>query len=209
MSTKFAITLARQYGSGGRFIGEILAKEFGVAFYDKELIQIASKKSGVGEEFFLEDDDKKRWWLLGNLSAFTATLFGSENDNKNLIVGDSIFKIQSDIIRGLARKDSAVFVGRAADYVLRGNPRVISVFICADKKDRVERVCKYANISQEQALKEIERNDKERARYYGHYTGKVWGQASSFNLCVNSSVLGIEKTVELIKSFVNEKLKMV
>ena len=207
MCAKFAITIARQYGSGGRFIGKKLSEDLGVDFYDKELIQIASKKSGVGEEFFAEDDEKKRWWLLGNLSAFSATIFGYENDNKNLMVSDSIFKIQSDIIRGLARKDSAIFVGRAADYVLRMHQRLVSVFICADEADRIERVCKYANLNEVQAVKEIERNDKERRRYYNHYTGKFWGHADSYDLCVNSSILGIDKTVSLIKDFAKQKFK--
>jgi len=207
MCAKFAITIARQYGSGGRFIGKKLSEDLGVSFYDKELIQIASQKSGVGEEFFNEGGDKKHWWLLGNLSAVAATIFGYENVNDSLMLNESVFKIQSDIIRGLARKDSAVFVGRAADYVLRMHTRLVSVFICADEADRIERICKYANLNEVQAMKEMERNDKERRRYYNHYTGKLWGHADSYDLCVNSSALGTDKTVELIKDFVKQKIK--
>ena len=205
-SSKFAITISRQYGSGGLLISKKLAKELKVSSYDKELIEIASKKSGVAGDFFSESKNKKGLWLLGNLTGFATNLLGFDNTDNNL--DESVFEIQSKIIKALARKDSAVFVGRSADYVLRMHSNMISVFITADMEDRVERIRKALGVSKEKALKEIEKKDKSRAAYYEHYTGKVWGHAASYDLCVNSSVLGINSTAKLVKSFVKEKLKI-
>jgi len=199
MGKKFAVAIARQYGSGGLLIGEKLAKSLGVAFYDKELLKIAAKKSGFSENFIEDFDEKPKFLVfLGNVaeqvsSALGFNYGGGENANS------ALFKAQSGVIKALARKESSVFVGRCAGYVLRENQNLLSVFISADIKDRIERISQKLNISKERAEKEIEKIDKQRAKYYAYYTGKDWGAASSYHLCLNSSQLGIDASAEIIK----------
>ncbi|AKL98407.1 AAA family ATPase [Endomicrobium proavitum] len=201
MSKKFVITIARQYGSGGLVIGKKLSEDFGIAFYDKALIEIAAKKSGLMQDFIEKSDEKTSLWFLGGISDFLANGLGADYSPS---IKDSIFKIQSDIIRALARKDSAVFVGRCADYVLRDCPNKISIFISANVKDRVKNISAQLGVGEDKALKEIEKIDKQRNKYYEYYTNMERGNAAYYDLCVNSSVLGISKTAELIKKFIQQ-----
>ncbi|OEG71088.1 cytidylate kinase [Candidatus Endomicrobiellum trichonymphae] len=205
MNKKFAITIARQYGSGGFLIGKKLSKDLNTAFYDKELIKIASEKSGLGKELFEASDEKKHFWFLGGLHELFANIFGLEQSNNNIILNDSLFKIQSDIIKQLAEKESSIFIGRCANYVLRNHPECINVFVHADIKDRIKRISLHKNITDNKALEEIEHVDRERSKYYNYYTGKVWGAADSYHLCINSSILGIDETAELIRFFIERK----
>ena len=207
MNEKFAITIARQYDSGGFLIGKKLSKDLNIAFYDKELIKIASEKSGLEKELFEASDEKKHFWLFGGLHGLFVNFFGLEQSDNNLILNDSLFKIQSDIIKQLARKESSVFIGRCANYVLRNHSKCVNIFVYADIKDRIERISLYKNITENKALEEIERSDRERSKYYNYYTGKVWEETNSYHLCINSSVLGIDKTTEFIHTFIEKKLK--
>lgn len=207
MEEKFVINIGRQLASGGRIIGEELAKSFHIPFYDKEIIKIASQESGLKREFFENADEKKRFNLLGSLHGWFSGPT-EEGYLNNYLQSETLFKIQSDVILKLANQHSCVFVGRCADYILREHPRAINIFISANMDDRVERIMEYdKNINAEKAREKIENTDKQRANYYNFYTRKNWGMASSYDLCVNSSIIGIDRTVELIKSFVCEKLK--
>jgi cytidylate kinase len=179
-------------------IAKLLSSTFNIPFYDKNLLQIASKKSGLGENIFANADEEKKISISG---AFENVF------NTNPIFNDSLFKIQSDIIKQLARKDSAIFVGRGADYVLRDLLDCTNVFIYADKKDRIKRLSLERNISEKEAEEQMRRTDKERAKYYNYYTQKIWGAAESYHLCINSSILGIDETASFIKSFIEKKLK--
>ncbi|MDR2192221.1 MAG: cytidylate kinase-like family protein [Endomicrobium sp.] len=208
MSKKFAITIARQYCSGGLLIAQKLAKDLNVSFYDKALLQIAAKKSGFNENFIEENDEKPHFLLfVGNIAEQISSAV-SFNYSSSGNTSCSLFKIQSDIIRALARKESGIFVGRCADYVLREHKNLASVFICADFEDRIKRVCEKENITKEKAAQILEKTDKERAKYYGNYTGKVWGAASSYHLCVNTSRFGVEPAADLIKEFVKKRLEL-
>jgi cytidylate kinase len=195
---KFIVTIARQYGSGGFMIAKQLSDALNIPFYDKTLLQIAAKKSGLGEKFFEKADEEKDFLTSGMF----ADVF-----NTNPVVDDLLFKIQSDVIRQLAQKESAIFVGRCADYILREHRNCISIFIYADKKDKIKRIGLKNNISQEEAEKFINHKDKERAKYHNYYTQKIWGEAESYNICVNSSILGIDETVYLIRYFIEKKFK--
>jgi len=204
MVENFFICIGRQLGSGGRQIGEKLSGELDISFYDKELIEIASKQSGLGREFFEEADEKARHSLLGGL-------FGWRSSFDEIYINDylryeTLFKIQSDVIRQLADRGSCIFVGRCADYVLRENPHCLNIFICADLKDRVKRVAGLHKLSEEKACDLIKKTDKKRADYYNYYSNKVWGAAESYHLCVNSSVLGIDGTAAFIRRFAVQKL---
>jgi len=201
----FIINIGRQYGSGGRLIGEKLAKKLDFAYYDKELINIASKESGLGKEFFEQADEKKSYSLFGGFLGLRSN-FISDDFSYNYLSSEMLFKIQSDIIRELASKRNCVFVGRCADYILRENPNCVNIFITADLKDRKKRFLeRMLNFPEEKVGDMLNKTDKKRSGYYNYYTGKTWGMAESYDLCVNSSVLSIDET---IRRFAQEKFGM-
>ncbi len=209
MNKHYVINLGRQLGSGGKEIGERLAKDLGIAFYDKELIKLASEESGLCKDFFERADEKASQSLIGGLfgSRFPfitdgAIPYGSYLSN------DALFKIQSDVIRELAERQSCLFVGRCADYILRDHPHCINVFVSASKEARIERLMKLNNIPADVAEELIEKADKKRSAYYNYYSYNTWGAAPTYHLCIDSSVLGIDGTVEFIKAFVQRKLKL-
>ncbi|MCL2484495.1 MAG: cytidylate kinase-like family protein [Endomicrobia bacterium] len=202
MSSKLVITIARQYGSGGLFIGKKIAKDLKIAFYDKELIEMAAKESGLGKDFIEKSDEKLPFRFVGGFTDMFCGVFGAQCSEN---INDSIFKIQSNIIKNIAEKESAVFVGRCADYVLREHPRCINVFICADIKDRIKTISENLNINSAAALKEIEKNDRQRNKYYRYYTNIERGSAEYYHLCVNSSVLGLSETADIIREFAEKK----
>lgn len=209
MKDNFVINLGRQLGSGGKEIGEKLAKELNIAFYDKELINLASKESGLCREFFEKADEKASQTILGGLfgSRFPFLTEGAYPYNSYLS-NDSLFKIQSDVIKQLAEKESCLFVGRCADYILRDHKRCFNVFISASPEARIERLVNKLNITPEDAEELIEKADKKRSSYYNYYSYKTWGAAATYHLCVDSSVLGIDGTVQLVKEFAIKKLKL-
>lgn len=202
----FIINIGRSLGSGGRAIGHILAKDFGIAYYDREILNLAAKESGFCAEVFERNDEKNRFLrTLGNIIPFIgggATYYDNELSNENL------FRIQSEAIRKAAADHSCIFIGRCADYVLRDNPRCVNVFITANMEDRIASVMKWNNCTAEKAQEIIEKGDSERASFYNFYSSGTWGAASTYHLCINSSVLGIEETAAFIKNFVVQKLKL-
>lgn len=206
MNETFVINIGRQLGSGGRQIGEKLSTEFGIGFYDKELIKLASKESGLGKEFFEKADEKSSYSFLSGLLGLRTNV-NNEAYTNNYLTNETFFKIQSDIIRELAQKESCVFVGRCADYILRNHPRCINVFITADTEDRIKRVAQTYQLSLDKAQELIAKTDKKRSEYYNFYSNKVWGEAKSYHLCINSSVLGIDETVNFICQFIKQRLK--
>lgn len=205
ISQPFVINIGRSLGSGGRAIGHILAKEFGIAYYDREILNLAAQESGFCTEVFERNDEKNRFLrTLGNIIPFIGggtTYYNNELSNENL------FRIQSEAIRKAAADHSCIFIGRCADYVLRNNPRCVNVFIAADMDDRIANVMKWNECSKEKAREIIEKGDSERADFYNFYSSGTWGAADTYHLCINSSVLGIEKTAEFIKEFVIKKLQ--
>ena len=205
-SEPFIINIGRSLGSGGRAIGHILAKDFGIAYYDREILNLAAKESGFCAEVFERNDEKNRFLrTLGNIIPFIgggATYYDNELSNENL------FRIQSEAIRKAAADHSCIIIGRCADYVLRDNPRCVNVFITANMEDRIASVMKWNNCTAEKAQEVIEKGDSERASFYNFYSSGTWGAASTYHLCINSSVLGIEETAVLIKNFVIQKLKL-
>jgi len=204
MDQKYTINIGRQLGSGGREIGEILASQLGISFYDKELIQIASQESGLGRAFFEKFDEKDSHSIVGALFGLHGT-FSDGMYTNNYLNNETLFKIQSDVIRRLAEEKSCVFVGRCADYVLKDNPFCLNVFISANMNDRMKRIAEKENILENKAKDLIEKTDKKRSGYYNYYSNKVWGTAESYHLCINSSFLGIDDTITLIRQLVKKK----
>lgn len=208
MNEKFIINIGRQLGSGGREIGEKLASRLGISYYDKELIELASQESGLCKEFFEKADEKASQNLIGGLFGMRFP-FVTEGamPYSNCLSNDALFKIQSDVIRKLAEEKSCLFVGRCADYILRDNPYCVNVFISAAQEDRIKRVMQRRHISREDAENLIEKIDKKRSSYYNYYSYNTWGAAGTYHLCIDSSILGIDETVEFIKEFALKKLK--
>ncbi len=206
MKKHIIINVGRQLGSGGRIIGNRIAQDFNIKFYDKELLDLAAQESGFDKRFF-ERNDEHKGFLKVLFSPF-APIFGSSNPYANQLSDESLFKFQSDAIRKAAEKDSCVFVGRCADYILRDFPNKVDIFITADMADRVKRVSETLDISEKEAEKKCIEGDENRAKYYNYYSAKTWGRAESYDLCINSSVLGIDSTIELVEDFISQKLHL-
>ena len=197
MADRYIITIGRQLGSGGREIGQKLSARLGIAFYDKELIRIASQQSGLKEEFFERVDEQKHFSLFPGILGLRTSLTDDFFSNYYLS-NESLFRIQSDVMRRLAGEGACIIVGRCADYVMKDERNCLNLFISADMSDRIKRIAVSHKLSENKARELIERTDKGRSSYYNYFSGKTWGAAESYHLCINSSVLGIDETVRLI-----------
>lgn len=208
MQDRFVITIGRQLGSGGRSVGELIARRLGVRLYDKELINLAAEESGLCPELFEQADEKGSKGVLPTLIGYLRSPFaGDDGTMNNPLSNDALFKVQSDAIRDVAARESCVFVGRCADYILRDDPRRVSVFISASRADRIRRLCRSRDIAPAEAETLIERADSRRAAYYNYYTPWTWGAAATYELCVDTSVLGVERTADFVLAFAERKLQ--
>lgn len=183
---KIVITISREYGSGGHYVGELLAKRMGLNFYDKNLINLISKKSGLSKEY-VEGNDQK-------LASFK---YIDNND-------DRIFIAEEKVIKDLAKKESCVIVGRCADYILKDNKDTIKVFLYSSSQDKVKRAVKYYNLEEDKALKEINKINSERAKHYKYYTNRDWYDFANYDIALNVDYLGVEKTAELLEQVIRE-----
>ena len=199
---QFVITIGRQFGSGGRSIGEKLAKKLGVPFYDKELISIAAKESGMDPEVFAGVDEKATNSLLYTLSMGMYSFGSGFPAMGDLPVNDKLYLLQHKIIKEIAEKENCVIVGRCADYVLRDNPNCVNVFIHANMAYRKEHSVKMHGTDAERPEHIITKTDKSRANYYSFYSGQKWGAVENYDLCIDSSKLDEDKIVDLIAEYV-------
>ncbi len=201
----FVINIGRSLGSGGRAIGRLLQKELNIAYYDREILNLAAKESGLCAEVFEHADEKNRFLrTLGNMIPFIG---GSESFYPGELSEENLFRIQADAIRKAAADHSCIFIGRGADYVLRDFPRCVNVFVTADMNDRIRAVCQHENVNEQKARERIEQVDKARARFYNFFTSGTWGAAATYDLCINSSILGMEGSADFIKQFALKKLE--
>ena len=205
---KVVITIARQYGSGGRTIGEMLAKDLGIHYYDKELMKLASDDSGINEALFVKADEKVKNTLLFRAAknAYNGELIPPESDD--FVSNDNLFNYQAKIIKQLAEEESCVIIGRCADYILRDYDNVLSVFVHAPKDFLMEQAAKKLSMSSKEIEKYIARTDKSRADYYKYHTGREWTDARNYDLCLDSSKLGFERCVEEIKAYMKVRFGM-
>ena len=205
MNNNLIITIGRQFGSGGREIGKRLSELFGIAYYDKELINEASKSRGLSTEYFEKADERAPSALLNSFSINWLTGAGGLWGDGGLS-NEYIFKFQSDVIRKLAETQSCVIVGRCADYILRQYPRCYNVFIHAPLEDRIARILSRSQgMTRKEAIELAEKKNKLRAAYYNFYTDKGWGVSSSYDLSIDSSILGSEETALFIRDFILKK----
>ncbi len=202
---KSIITISREFGSGGREIGQKLAKEFGIPFYDKELLVRASKDSGICEDLFYRNDESHSNSLLYSLVMGTFPTNGQGKIRADMPLNHKLFLAQFDAIKKIAEEGPCVIVGRCADYVLREEKNVIHFFINADLVSKKKRILERYDIEKDKALDFIKKTDKNRANYYNYYSDMKWGEAKNYDLCINSSTLGIDGTVKLLKTFIEVK----
>lgn len=209
LAYKSIIALGRQYGSGGREIGEKLARLMDVPFYDRELIALAAQRSGIAPEVYASIDETATNSLLYALST-GAFMFSSHfSSSVDLPMNDKLYILQNKIISDIAEKEgSCVIVGRCADYILRNNPNCVSVFVYAPLEQRIERIKKKDGITADAAESKIVKTDKRRANYYNFYTNQEWGDISSYELAISSYPLGSEKTAEMILEYVKYREKV-
>lgn len=208
MESHLIISIGRQIGAGGLGVARLLAQEFGLKVYDKELLAEVARESGLDETCFEKRDEKSSRGVLGALQAFRS-LFGVYNraGSESVMNEDKLFQIQSEVMRGIAAKEDCIIVGRCADYILRDEPRLVTVFICASLDTRVKRIMEGEKMSEEDARRYVEQGDRKRAAYYNYYTFKKWGDSASYDLCIDSSTLDddLEKVVDLIRFYLKQR----
>lgn len=203
MEQQYLITIGRQFGSGGKEIGFALAKRLGIRCYDKELLEVAAKNSGLCEDIFTVHDEKPTNSFLYSLVMDTYSAGYATPGYVDVPISQKVFLAQFDAIKALAQKESCIIVGRCADYALEEVPHLIRVFISADLPARIQRIQERFSLSEAKAKDLIIKTDKKRASYYNYYTNKRWGDCASYDLCINSAQLGIEGCVDLICEHLN------
>ena len=200
------ICVGRQLGSGGHDIARMLAADFNAKYYDQELLNLAAKESGFSEKFFEANDEQRG--IFRSLFHLHASHVSDNNLYQNNFSQESLFKFQSDAIEKAANEGSCVFVGRCADYVLRNRDNVVNIFISASKRFRIEQIMAKQHLDFPAARKFMQQREGKRAAYYNYYTGKKWGAAESYDLCIDASILGLQATEKLIAEFIRKRFSM-
>mgnify|MGYP004443702979 FL=1 len=200
--SRVIITIARQYGSGGKTLGNMLAEDLGINAYNREILRIASDESGISEQMFNQVDERLQSNSLFGIvkKAYKGELLPPEDEE--FTSNQNLFNYQAKVIKELAERESCVIVGRCADYILKDNPHVVSVFIHADKDFCIQKAMERGANNGKEVEKYIQRVDKYRADYYHYYTGQIWSDARNYDLCLDSGRLGWEGCVEAIKSYI-------
>lgn len=198
MSKNTVITISREYGSGGRYIGRIVSQKLGIKFYDKELLELVAKDSGYSKEYLDSLDEKPADRFLSSLSSNLGSSFSG------LPISEQIILKTFNVIRGLAENEPCLIVGRCSDYVLRDYDNVINIYIYSSMQNRIKKVVDYYNIEEKDVHKIITRIDKQRANYYQQNTGRKWGDPHNYHVCIDSGLLGSEKTAQFIIDIYNK-----
>lgn len=188
LDTKVIISISREYGSGGHFVGKLLAEKLGVKFYDKEIIDLTVDKYGYSKKYVEKNEEKV-----------------PSKGNIYYVQDDKLFSAGTKVIKEIAEKESCVIIGRCADYILKDKENVVKIFIYSSDKDKVRRAVEYYHLDEKTALKEIDKINKERAKHYKYYTNQEWGKLENYDFAFNSDYLGVEKTAEMIKDIILEK----
>ncbi len=203
----YVITIGREIGSGGKAIGEIIAKNLDIPIYDSRLIQMAAEESGFNPDLFKNADEKTGKSAASSIVRNITSPFAAlGNFYKNSVSNESLFEVQSEIIQEKASTENCIIVGRCADYILRKHPRLLKVFIRADYDDRVKFVCERFELTPAKARKLIDKTDNQRSEYHDFYSETNWGDSRAYDICVNSSLIGLEGTAEFLLGFARKYL---
>ena len=196
----YVITIARGFGSGGKTIGKILAEKLDVNQYDSDLIKLASEESGINIELFGKSDERVKTGLFKRYNPeYDSKILPPDDDG--YVSSDNLFNIQAKIIRDLAEGENCIIIGRCADHVLRENEKVIRLFFYADEETSIQNVIDIYGVSKKVAKAKIDSIDKTRASYYKYYTGKSWNDVNNYDLCINTTKLGFEKSAEAVIAY--------
>ena len=201
------VTIARQYGSGGKTVGEMYAKELGIPCYGMNLLKMASEESGINEQLFMQFDEKLRNNLLLRM---TTDLYDGKvipPGHKDFVSAKNLFNWQAEVIKRLAKSETCVIIGRTADFVLKDYPNVVSVFVHASPEFNLARAMERNSMTTAEMEKFIASTDKYRSDFYKHYTGREWTDARNYDLCLNSGKLGFVKCVEEIKAYIKVRFE--
>ena len=199
-------SIARSYGSGGRKMGRLLAKELGYEYYDREILRIASDESGISEELFRQADEKQRIPLFRIArEVYTGEVIPPDSDD--FISNENLFRYQAKIIRELAATRNCVIVGRCANFILRGRDNVLNVFVTAPVVDCVRRVMETDGLNLEEAEKKIKKIDKRRADYFKYFTGRQWQDAALYDLCLNTGHMSEQKCVDIVRAYMEARFE--
>ena len=209
MDAKYVITIGREFGSGGREIGMLLAEKLGIKCYDKELLGLAAKDSGIAEELFHNHDEKPTNSFLYSLVMDTYSMGYSTASFVDMPLNQKVFLAQHDSIKKLAESENCIIVGRCADYALKDTPNVFNIFINAPMEDKIARISRKYDCSASKAKDLIMKTDKKRANYYNFYTNAKWADSRTYDLCVDSSKLGINGTVDMLADYVAMRIKAI
>ena len=200
------ITIARSYGSGGRRMGRLLAKELGYEYYDREILRIASDESGINEELYSQVDENRRMPLFRIArEVYTGEVIPPDSDD--FISNENLFRYQAKIIRELAATRNCVIVGRCANFILRGRENVINVFVSAPVVDCVRRVMENDGLTLEEAEKKIKKIDKRRADYFKYFTGRQWHDAALYDLCLNTGHMSDQRCVDVVRAYMDARFE--
>ena len=204
MAEKYVITFARQFGSGGHEVAKTTAEILGIPFYDKELIAIAAKESGLSEHLFDGLDEKPTNSFLYSLVMGVQSGTSTYCRYGDVMGSDNIFRIQAQVIRQIADKEPCVIVGRCADYILQEYENLVSVFVHANIEQRIERIMKRYDLKEKNAEDYINKTDKRRNSFYNFYTNRVWGSVDNYNLAIDTAQIGIKNAAEIIAEYVKK-----
>ncbi len=204
MTQNKIITIARQYGSGGRDVAKKISESLNIPFYDKDLIAIAAKESGLSEALFEGIEEKPTNSLLYSLVMGVQAGRGPMYHYGDVLNTDGAFRIQSQVIRDVAAKGSCVIVGRCSDYILRENENLINIFVHAAQDWRIKRIMEKYDLPEKEAKTIITKTDKRRSSFYNFYTNKVWGDLNNYNLSIDTSKIGIDAAAEIILSYIEK-----
>lgn len=201
------ITIGRQYGSGGRELGQMIAKKLGFDFYDEELVTMAAEKNKMHEDILKAVDEKATKSLLYTLVTGSDLRF-MHSTQYDMPINDKLFITQSEIIKGLAEKSSCVIVGRCADYVLRESKhKCIHLFLYADKESKIKRIATKYDLTDDKAKDKINKIEKTRKSYYNYYSSRDWGNPANYDLCLNTATLGLDKSCDIICEYVKKAME--
>ena len=204
---RFIIAISRQYGAGGRAVGKALAEELGVHFYDEEILKITSETSAIGEQYFRLADEKAGNNLLYKIFDSIRPEIKEPKVGDRMTSPDNLFRFQAKIIKEIAERESCIIAGRAANYVLRhaGIKDVISIYVYADMKKKIERIMELETTDAETAEKHVRKTDKDRAEFYRYYTGLDWYDMQNYDLCINSSDISYPQIAKVIKDYMHTR----